>query len=265
MKMKITARIFTLISLSLLFSCQTPEAKTKDCPPAAQKSDALIMSTLWLQTAPEAQLARQQAFSSAWHKLKNHYQHYKSRSRDTSKAAIVLDIDETVLDNSPYEARLIQFGESYDPRTWEQWVKEARAALVPGARAFLLQAEKAGLEIFYISNRQHNTLGPTLQNLQAHHLPFADSAHVLLKTKSSDKTARRQKVAEEHDILLLIGDQLGDFAEAHQIQSISMDSLNQHFSLIPNPMYGSFTRLKDLKEDSNSDALEAWKQKLRIK
>lgn len=261
--MNTTARIFTLLSLFLLGACQQSKEKNTPYPPTAQDSDAILFGTLWLQSAREAELARSQAFSLAKAKLTINQLLF---SGDERPKAVVLDLDETVLDNSPYEARLIKDGESFSPESWQAWVEEANADLIPGALDFLLQAQKNGLEVFYISNRSVEGLGATLKNLQAFDLPFADSSHVLLKTDSSDKTARRNKVEESHKIILLIGDQMGDFAEAEQLESIPLDSLNRHFVIIPNPMYGSFTKLSDsLLQANEGSKLKAWKEKLVLK
>lgn len=260
--MNTTAKIFTLISLTFLGACNQV-GEVPPCPDPASNSDAILFSTLWLQTAQEAELARKQAFSLAKAKLTINQLLF---SGDERPKAVVLDLDETVLDNSPYEARLIKNGESFKPETWNTWVAEANADLIPGAKDFLMQTDKNGLEIFYISNRDQSGLRATLQNLKAHGLPNADSTHVLLKSESSDKTARRQQVEETHQIILLIGDQMGDFAEQAQLSEISEDSLHRHFVLIPNPMYGAFTKINDsLLEAENGNKLRAWKQKLILK
>lgn len=262
--MNTTAKIFTLLSLSLLISCTQNPAVTNEenCPAEAKESDAILFSALWLQNAQEAHLAREQAFKLATWQLEKNFEGY---SRIKKPSAVVLDLDETVLDNSPYEARVIQEGSSFELDSWNDWVAEANADLVPGAESFLQKAAEMGLTVFYISNRDHSGLGATLQNMERYNLPFADSSHVLLKTDSSNKTARRNKVEENHKIILLIGDQMGDFAEAEQLESMSADSLNNHFVLIPNPMYGAFTKLTDEEKAAHANKLEAWKQNLQPK
>lgn len=262
--MNTTAKIFTLLSLSLLISCK-PQSETPsqaDCPPEAKESDAILFSTLWLQNAPEATIARKQAYQWAEKQMAENLQRY---SKSKKPWAVVLDLDETVLDNSPYEARLIQEGGSFSPETWDAWVAEANADLLPGAADFLNKAAEMGLAVFYISNRDQAGLGATIKNMARYQLPFADSAHVLLKTDSSDKTARRLKVEENHKIILLLGDQMGDFAEAEQLEAMPADSLNNHFVLIPNPMYGAFTKLSEEEKAAHSNKLAAWKQNLKTK
>ncbi len=264
MMKNITAKIFTLISIAFIASCNRPTQNIEPCPDPARDSDAILLSTLWLQTSDEAKIAREQAYDMAWQKLQKNLELYSEKVFQAGKKpAVVLDLDETVLDNSPYEARLIQKGTSFESETWSAWVNEAEAHLIAGADEFLQKASAEGIEIFYISNRSEANLGATLKNMEQYNLPFTDSAHVLLKSDDSDKTARRNKVEAQNKIILLIGDQLGDFAEVEQMKSFPADSLSNHFVLIPNPMYGSFTRISESEKEKYPGKLEAWKQKLR--
>lgn len=265
--MNTTAKIFTLISIGLLSACQSPNEKTPPCPEGEKESDAILMSTLWLQTATEAKTAREQAFDLAYLRLEQNNKLYTASHQELKQktAAVVLDLDETVLDNSPYEARVIKNAGKFEMDSWSQWVEEAQADLIPGAEDFLQEAMNLGLEIYYISNRSHERLGPTLKNMQAYKLPFADSAHVFLRKEDSDKSGRRAAVDSAHKIILIVGDQMGDFAEAEALEQIATDSLRQHFVLIPNPMYGSFTRLSESEEAAFDTKLAAWREKLNSK
>lgn len=243
------AKTFTLISALILVACQNNSTNPSG---ESRSSDALIVSTLWLQKSPEAKWLMEQSFAQAKARLILN----KSLYAADSALSVVLDLDETVLDNSPYEARVVKNGGAFSQDSWSAWVQEAQADLIPGAKSFLHFADSMGVEVFYISNRSIENLGATIANLEAHSLPNADSAHVLLKTDDSDKTARRAQVNEEARIILLIGDQLGDFSE--EVTYALRDSMLQHFILLPNPMYGSFSRLPDtLKSASEGDKL-AW-------
>src|SRR5699024_4039422 len=81
--------------------------------------------------------------------------------------AVVLDIDETVLDNSPYQARLIRDNARYDDVTWAEWVREEAARPLPGALAFTRAAAARGITVIYLSNRDHALDEATLANLRA--------------------------------------------------------------------------------------------------
>ena len=122
-----------------------------------------------------------------------------------------MDIDETVLDNSPFNAEMLKRGTNYSDETWIEWCELREALAIPGALEFTMLAEKLGVEVFYISNRQRRLLQCTMDNMKALGFPFTDSLHLVLKTDSSSKLKRRTAINEYFDIILLIGDNLGDF------------------------------------------------------
>lgn len=244
--------LWRAIALSIILTaCGSNKSTTNEVAtppaPATPLSDQLLLSTLWVQHSLEAKYIYRQSYQQATDKT---YENMKSY-RGKKPLAVILDLDETVLDNSPYEARLIRNGANYSPESWSKWVNEAQADVIPGAREFLHDMEAHHIEVFYISNRRRDFLEPTMQNLQKLELPFADPEHILLKTEdSSDKTERREMVKQGFKVVLLVGDQMGDFAEPQLIndmQSASsdhgtagQDSIYQYFVLLPNPMYGSF-------------------------
>lgn len=163
--------------------------------------------------------------------------------------AVIVDVDETVLDNSPYQVTNAIKGRTYTPETWKQWTAKATAEALPGAVAFLEYAVEKGCEVYYITNRGMDELGPTIRNLMADGFPMADSTHVLPMEGTSDKTARRAAVAEKHYIALLVGDQLTDFDQDFKDRSVGngkplvdarRDTLERYFILLPNPMYGAW-------------------------
>lgn len=167
----------------------------------------------------------------------------------TLPAAVIVDIDETVLDNSPFQITNIARGRTYSQTEWTAWTRMARAQALPGAVAFLKYVETHGCEVFYISNRSNEEKAATMQNLQAQGFPMANDAHVLCMEGTSDKTERRAQVARDHYIALLAGDQLRDFDERFKDRSqdhgrgtvdAMHDTLSNYFILLPNPMYGTW-------------------------
>lgn len=255
--MNTTAKIFTLISLLALAACQNPSPKI-EAKEKADNSDHLTAAVLWLQKGETARLAREQAFDYARLLLELKTIHLDS----VSNLAVVLDLDETVVDNSPYEARVIEDEKSFEMESWSAWVNEANADAVPGALEFLHYADSMGFSLFYVSNRSIENLGPTLANLKLLGVPQADSTTVLLREDSSDKTARRALVSESHEIILLIGDQIGDIAA--DFASAEKD-LQHKFVIIPNPMYGDYTRLPDSIKNAYPNLGEALKTQLNTK
>lgn len=255
---------FAILIASGLFACQQNPANNKD---TQNPNEHLVMSTLWYQRASECRALYYQAFNAAKLSLDKQLATYT----DNKAKAVVVDIDETVLDNSPFETNSIRTGKSYSSAAWKEWTDMAKAQATPGALEFLKYAESKGVETFYISNRDTSATKKTLQNLKNLGFPFADEAHILLKTNTSVKTERRNKVSETHDILILAGDNIGDFDEILEDRSENYgfgkvdrmkDLFGAKFIVLPNPMYGSWER-QVLKSDKKLNANE--KEKLRIK
>ena len=204
-----------------------------------------VMSVAWYQNSAEAKALYAQGYNSAKETLSKKIKHHKGGK----KLAIVLDIDETVLDNSPYQAASTLKGQSF-PTGWHEWVKSAQAKPVYGAKDFLTYADKHDVEIFYVSDRSHEKdLDATIKNLKKEKLPQADKKHVLLK-KEGDKSKeeRRDKVCTDYNLVMLFGDNLLDFDEPKSATPKSRDELvRQHedefgskYIIFPNPMYGSW-------------------------
>jgi len=178
---------------------------------------------------------------------------------------VIVDIDETVLDNSPYQINAIRRQRTFDQADWKVWTDMAVAKATPGALAFLLHAKESGCEVFYITNRDIRERASTIKNLLDLGFPFADEAHLLLMDGTSDKTERRAIVAATHRIVLLVGDQLRDFDERFKERSVNngkdlvdrfADTLRQYFILLPNPMYGAY---RDVIQGKGTDA-EKWER-----
>ena len=165
--------------------------------------------------------------------------------------AVILDIDETVLNNIPFQARAIIKGESY-PNGWVEWMLEEASTSVAGVSKFLKYADSKGIKIFYVTNRIAIAEEATRNNLKKLGLPFDTNRDVLLMKNengwSSDKVSRRELIAQDYRILLLIGDQLGDFISLDEATA-GMDSRKEiaakyeemwgkKWFMITNPIYG---------------------------
>jgi acid phosphatase len=133
------------------------------------------------------------------------------------KPAIIVDVDETVLDNTAYEARMILDGTKY-PEGWVSWGKEAAATEVPGAKDFLNYAASKDVTIFYVTNRVVELKEATKKNLTKLGIPWDKTKDTVLmrgeNNWGSDKGPRRTLVGNEYRVLLMIGDNLGDFVDA---------------------------------------------------
>jgi 5'-nucleotidase (lipoprotein e(P4) family) len=203
-----------------------------------------VMAVLWFQTAAEARALHYQAFNLARMLLD------AELAADTTKRkrAVVVDVDETVLDNSPYEGRMIQINRGY-PFEWSEWIDMAAAKALPGAVEFLNYAVSRGVEVFYVTNRTERDKPATMLNLQRQGFPQVTPEHVMVKAESSSKESRRKLIRQTHHIVLLMGDNLGDFADDFQQKPIAerasevdrfREEFGKKFIVLPNPIYGDW-------------------------
>ncbi len=164
------------------------------------------------------------------------------------KPAIVVDIDETILDNTPYQSDCIIEEYSY-PEGWDAWMKLANCKALPGALDFVEYAHSLKYEVFYVTNRKEKYRNPTLENLKKLGFPYADDKHLLMRTSTSSKEPRRNSIASNYHIVLFIGDNLGDFSAVFDdipagLREKRVDSLRNEFGfkyiVLPNAMYGSW-------------------------
>lgn len=212
--------------------------------PEKSKGEHTVMATLWYQTSAEFRAICYQTFQFAKLLLDNDLKENTS----AMKRAIIVDIDETVLDNSPHTAMLIKENKTF-PYRWDDWVNLAQASPLPGAVEFLSYAASKGVDIYYISNRTVDQLDATMKNLQNTGFPQVQKERVLLKEKESSKESRRQQVARDHRIVLLMGDNLNDLSKVFEKKSIqdrlgevdrTKELFGSRYLVLPNPIYGEW-------------------------
>ncbi len=232
------------ISMIFLGACTAKQVTTSNS--ASSESivvDGKIFATIFQQRVAEYKALCFQAFNIAKLRLDN----YKPASN--KPRAIITDIDETILDNSPYQAKQGLRGKDYEPVSWKEWTDKASADTVPGAAAFLKYAASKGVTVFYVTNRTEKEKPSTIKNLQKFNLPNADEAHFMAKKDTSSKEARRQAVFATHEIMLLLGDNLADFSslfdkrnetERMRNTSFSAADFGDRFIVLPNPVYGDW-------------------------
>ncbi|WP_212002370.1 5'-nucleotidase, lipoprotein e(P4) family [Chitinophaga sp. HK235] len=232
-----------------MLACKTTKPVQTSATTQTTSSTQLIpygqaWAALWQQQSGEYKALCLQAYQLAAWRLDQ----YLVQPHD-KPLAVVTDIDETVLDNSPYSVHQALEGKGYDEKSWMEWTAKAIADTVPGAPSFFKYAASKGVKVFYITNRLEAERAATLKNLQRYGFPDADDQHLLLKTAGSGKEPRRQQVLQQYDIVLLFGDNLSDFAErfdkkpynernAEALKSAS--SFGSRFIVLPNPMYGDW-------------------------
>lgn len=231
-------KIIALVASFILVSCSNIEQKTN------VDNDSLLLATLYQQKSAELKALSYQAYNLAELRL---IQILENNPYD-KPLAIVVDVDETVLDNSPFEAKSILENSDY-PTYWKEWCELANARNLPGAVEFLTYAASKGVETFYITNRKIEFQTATMKNLQKLGFPYVDDDHMLFRKNESNKESRRQTVLETHEIVILMGDNLNDFTDVFDSKSsenrqLLVESLKAEFGkkfiVLPNATYGSW-------------------------
>lgn len=254
-----------LAAFTLLGGCAAvPSHPAATATPVAAANDNLD-AVAWTQTAIEHDLIYLQTYRDAQSRLLAalHDPHWDALTREDRVApttglppAVVLDIDETVLDNSPYQARLLKSGGQYDEASWAAWCKEERARAMPGALTFTRYAAGHGIAVIYLSNRAKDLDTVTLANLRKLGFPVSGPDAFLglgtvepgCEQVGTEKGCRRQLVSRKYRVLMQFGDQLGDFVdvtantESGRRQAIAgyTDWIGTRWFVLPNPTYGAW-------------------------
>lgn len=222
-----------------------------------------LNAVLWMQTAAEYRAATLSVFGAAAAQLDRaladpSWDALPPQERGGQQVghllpAIIVDADEAVIDNSPYQARLIERGQAFAADTWQAWTGERRATAVPGALEFLRSAAQRGITVFYVTNRTAAEKAATYDNLRALGFPMSDPLDTVLTIDenqgwSSEKRSRRQFVGEQYRVLMMFGDNLGDFVSGSRADAHTRAGLVEahqgwwgtRWFMLPNPSYGGW-------------------------
>lgn len=263
--------------LSLLGACRSvtlpapqsparlPAPVAATSPPAASAAlvrDDRLGALLWFQTAAEYRILALSTYSQASAALDRALADptwtaavEQGEAFSTLPPAVIVDVDETVLDNSPLEARLVLAGRRYNPVDWKEWIETAEAEPIPGALEFARKAAARGVTLFYVTNRAAADEAKTRQNLIAKGFPVRSDIDAVLTQGErpefvADKASRRAEVAKAFRVLLLVGDDLNDFITgARALPEERVAVAERHAAmwgarwfLLPNPDYGSWEK-----------------------
>ena len=215
-----------------------------------------LMSVLYSQTSGEIKATFVQTYNTANDLLdtaindKNWDAVLESKGEPNRIPAIILDVDETVLDNTPFNARSIINHTSY-PEGWDKWIYEEKATLIPGVKNFLIEAQNKGVRIFYVTNRRTVYEEATKNNIKNLGLPFDDDIDVLLTRGEngwgSSKASRRSYVSKKYRVIMMFGDNLNDFFDlpdkADYVTRKNSVAKHEHmwgskWFMLANPVYG---------------------------
>lgn len=209
-------------------------------------SQESIMAFDWLMNSGEAEALEYQAYNVATDKIQE-----MAKKPSTKPKAVVLDIDETVLNNGPGTGYGIASNKGFNIDDWNKWVDAGIATPIPGAVEFTKAAKAAGVQVFYISNRDESKLDVTVKNLEKY--GFADATekgHVILDSKNTHtKNPRFVDIEKNYDVVMFVGDQLTDMNQTFsgktteeikkQVEANKAE-FGDKYVVIPNPTYGGY-------------------------
>ncbi len=250
-------------------------ARGSEASAAARRTHENLNSVLWVQTSVEFRASAVQAYRLARLQLDaaladRRWTAAIEQTADPSALppAVVLDLDETVLDNSGFQARQVVGAFPFTEDVWLKWCEERKATAIPGAVEFLRYARSRGVATIFITNRDRAAEQATRDVLTKIGVELDATKDVILTRSerpewtASDKTARRQFVAAEYRILLLVGDDLGDFLTASRgtIEERNArtakhdDYWGTRWIMLPNPAYGSWEQALTTGQTGLTDA-----------
>ena len=251
-------------------------------PPAERRdTHENLHAVLWMQTSAEYQAITRGLYRQAAAQLDRALadpqwtaipEQAGRRDLPALPSAVIMDVDETVLDNSPAEGQRVRDRVPYEPELFAMWANRAEAAAIPGADDFIRHALEKGVQVYLVTNRALGLKAATVQNLAKLKLPVS-ADFVLCRGErgwEGDKSSRRQFVASDHRVLLLVGDDLGDFVSISEAGSARMlapaeraaivDRFNGYWEdrwmVLPNPAYGSWERILYSPDASDAEQLE---------
>jgi len=210
--------------LALLTSAATGLQPT---PRSNEQQRGLLYADLWMQTSAEYVACCLQTYQLAGDAVEHNVQQIHTEKNTLAPEfhkpppAVIMDLDETVLDNATFQTYLYDIGENYSDELWSRFVSDHHTSirLVPGAKDFIDRVEFLGVTVLYITNREETLRKTTIETLaqwgvNITGLDDPNSLRLLMQPHGeSSKTARRDLVRAKFHILALVGDQLGDFAD----------------------------------------------------
>jgi 5'-nucleotidase (lipoprotein e(P4) family) len=231
----------------------------------AVPADDDLNAVLWMQRAVEHDLVFREIYRAARERLSAaladpSWDALPRGEREGPFAslppAVIADVDETLLDNSPYEAQRVLAGDEFAEFSWAEWCRKETARPLPGAVEFARFAAEHGVTVYYLSNRSQDLGTATLGNLRKAGFPIASDDVFLglgelvpgCEMVGTDKGCRRRLIGRDHRVLMLFGDSIADFVDVvsntpagreREMQPYA-DWIGERWWVLPNPSYGSW-------------------------
>ncbi len=268
---------------SVLVALLAGGARAQEVPP-----NDLLLATLWTQRSVEYKANALTVFALARIRLdqaladKGWTAAPVEQKGDFANLppAIVVDVDETLLDNSLYQVWMLKNNQTFSTKTWNEFCAAQVSLAIPGSVDFTKYAESKGVKVFYITNRGVETEKDTRANMEKLGFPLGGNVDTFLMQNKKDgwgsaKGTRRAAVAKDYRVLLNIGDNFGDFDDRYRTSEIErlkaydadMAYWGRQWLMLPNPTYGSFDTAtyghdfkKPLAEQRKAkwDVIESW-------
>jgi 5'-nucleotidase (lipoprotein e(P4) family) len=242
-----------ILSCGLILAAATFASAQTAARPAADL-DYQISGILYTQKAAEYRALAYQAYNIARLRLDADFdkKNLKSLSKAERKMprAIIVDIDETVLDNSASNALSAKTNTPFNTKDWYAFSALRKSKAIPGAVEFINYAVSKGVKVFYVSNRDDVQMEDTIENLKKVGYKDVSAENVMLRQNGqSPKGPRRNLVSAKYRVVLLVGDNLDDFSDVFERKSIAdrytatdqnKDLWGKKFIVLPNAMYGTW-------------------------
>ncbi|TCP93254.1 5'-nucleotidase (lipoprotein e(P4) family) [Cricetibacter osteomyelitidis] len=239
--MKLNYSALAGICAALLVSaCNSPNNAAE-----AQLQNQAVLGVVWLQQSGEYQALTHQAFNSA----KTAFD--QAKAAKGKKKAVVVDLDETMIDNSAYAGWQVKNGEPFEGESWTRWVNARQVLPIPGAVEFANYVNSHNGTMFFVSNRKDaGEKQATLDDMKRLGFSGVREDRLFLKKDKSNKSPRFAEIEQQgYDIVLYVGDNLNDFGDATYKKSNQerRDFVKQNkalfgtkFIVLPNPNYGDW-------------------------
>ena len=251
-------RLFSSLILSTLFGCTTAPLTSPQIEPTA-RADNRLDAILWQTTSAEYRVLVQSIYATAQAHLERSLADPSWTALPPQKEnprqlppAIIMDIDETVIDTGAFQSQMARDHARFSSRPWREWQRHNQPEAVPGAVEFIAAAQARGVTVFFITNRDHATEETTRRNLAAIGIALPKEIDTVLSRGEradwgNDKESRRRFVAENYRVLMLFGDDLADFISGYRTApqerlraALQHSEWGTKWFMLPNPMYGSW-------------------------
>jgi 5'-nucleotidase (lipoprotein e(P4) family) len=239
-----TSRWPLVLAVALTLSCRSGGPLAPQ-PAAERKTGQLPAAVRWASESAEHRALFLEVYRAATVHVEK-----EAAGRGPGRWGVILDADETTIDNSAYQRERALAGLGFDAESWRAWCARREAVPLPGAAAFLARVRALGGKIAIVTNRTGAECPDTEAVFREHALAY--DVMLCKEGRSSDKSPRFDAVARGTtpaglpplDVVAFVGDNVQDFPGLSQeIRKQGDDAFapfGVRYFLVPNPMYGSW-------------------------